>query len=124
MDEHTEPSCRAVSDASDMHMRPSCISNETTSSTRGGNASQIRTSADRHGPNSSERLQLGRTEIIERQKRSVKCAEMEKDAGMIQKNNKFNIPYILQTPSDLLHWKKTTRLFHSENKTVIQRTFV
>jgi hypothetical protein len=66
MDENNEPSGQAVSDSSDMHTRPNCISSETTSSTRGGNASQIRTSAGKHGPNSSERLQLGKTEITER----------------------------------------------------------
>lgn len=49
-----------------MHIRPSCISSEITSSTRGGNASQIRTSAGKHGANSSARLQLGKTEIIKR----------------------------------------------------------
>ena len=59
-------SCQAISDSSDMHIRPSCISSEITSSTRGGNASQIRTSAGKHGANSSARLQLGKTEIIKR----------------------------------------------------------
>jgi hypothetical protein len=77
MDDCNEPSCLAVSDASDMHIRPSCISSETTSSTKGGNASQIRTSAGKQGPNSSERLQLGRTEIIKKHKKSLECGEMK-----------------------------------------------
>jgi hypothetical protein len=64
-----------------MHIRPSCISSEITSSTRGGNASQIRTSAGKHGANSSARLQLGITEIIKRhtgQQNSTEWSKMQK----------------------------------------------
>ena len=94
MDENNDPSCQAVSDSSDLHIRPSCISSEITSSTRGGNASQIRTSAGKHGPNSSERLQLGKTEIIKRHRghqSSMKWSKMQKWQRTIF--CPFSVPY-------------------------------